>query len=287
MDCEPAAGQAPNGKPGAGRSYPLGYSEAEFARLERQGAFFRDITDDALRRAGLAPGMRVLDLGCGVGDVALAAGALVGPFGEVLGIDRSIDVVARARARAAAAKLPQVRFAVAAVETFTTIQSFDAIIGRLVLMYLPDPAEALRRLCEHLRPCGVVAFQEMAMPLARSVPAGPLFNRAHAWILDTFARAGLEYDMGSKLQATFLAAGLPQPQMIQSGRVEGGCHSGVYDYMADTLRSLLPTMERLGIASTAEVAIDDLGERLRREAVALGACIMPPPLVSAWARVPG
>ena len=58
--------------------YPLGYSETEFKRLERQGAFLRDLTEDVLRRAGLAAGMHVLDVGCGVGDVSLLAATLVG-----------------------------------------------------------------------------------------------------------------------------------------------------------------------------------------------------------------
>jgi hypothetical protein len=87
---------------------------------------------------------------------------------------------------------------------------------------------------------GVVAFQEMAMPLARSNPDGAHFRQCSDWILATFARAGVEPDMGGKLFATFLAAGLPIPQMILAGRVEGGPDSLVYDYYADIARSLLP-----------------------------------------------
>src|SRR6202007_1153318 len=83
--------------------YPLGYSESEFRRLERMAAFFRDLTEEVLRRAGVAPGMHVLDVGCGVGDVSLLAGTLVGPTGAVLGIDRSAEAVDTARRRAAAA----------------------------------------------------------------------------------------------------------------------------------------------------------------------------------------
>jgi len=45
----------------------------------RQGAFLRDITATAFRAAGIGPGMRVLDIGSGVGDVALLAAELAGP----------------------------------------------------------------------------------------------------------------------------------------------------------------------------------------------------------------
>jgi cyclopropane fatty-acyl-phospholipid synthase-like methyltransferase len=60
------------------RSTSTGYSETEFKRLERQGAFLSDLMEDVLRRAALAPVMHVLDVGCGVGDVSLLAATLVG-----------------------------------------------------------------------------------------------------------------------------------------------------------------------------------------------------------------
>jgi hypothetical protein len=163
---------------------------------------------------------------------------------------------------------------------------FDAIIGRFILMYVPDPAATLRRLAAHLRPSGILAFQELAMPAVRSVPDGPVFARCRRWLLETFERAGIEVDTGPKLYSIFLAAGLPAPQMIAAGRVEAGPDSFAYAYLAETLRSLLPLMERLGIASPGELGIDTLAERLRREALENSACLpMLPPLVGAWARV--
>jgi SAM-dependent methyltransferase len=210
--------------------YPLGYSSEEFVRLERQGAFLRDLTEDVLRRAGLGDGMSVLDIGCGVGDVSLLAAEMVGPGGAVLGIDRSVESIDLARRRADAAGRDWIQFAATELETFSTAQRFDAVIGRLVLMYLPDPAAALRKLCGFVRPGGIIAFQEMAMPLARSVPEGPLCRTCVDWILDVFARMGVEIDMGGKLFATFLRAGLSAPQMILAGRAEGGPNSFAYDY---------------------------------------------------------
>src|SRR5215471_14941118 len=116
------------------RPYALGYSDSEFRRLERQAEFFRDLTEDVLRRAGLAPGMHVLDVGCGVGDVSLLAATLVGPSGAVLGIDRSAKSVDVARRRAAAAGQVSVHFEAVELDAFSPKQKFDAVIGRLVLM---------------------------------------------------------------------------------------------------------------------------------------------------------
>ena len=255
----------------------LGETEAEFRRLEMQSAFIRDLTEDVLKRAGLRPGMRVLDIGCGVGDVALLAGELVGPTGSVLGVDRSAASIKTAERRVAQARQhARIRLAVADLDSFVPDETFDAVVGRLVLMYLPDPAATLRRLASHLRPArpaaaglaghlrpgGILVFQELSMPSIRSVPDTPQFLRCKSWIMETFERTGFETDMGGKLFATFLTAGLPGPQMISAGRAEGGHRSLIYAYMAATMQSLLSAMERAGVTTADEVGIDDLAERL-------------------------
>jgi ubiquinone/menaquinone biosynthesis C-methylase UbiE len=152
------------------RAYFLGHSAAEVERLAFQNAFYRDTTEAALRRAGLASGMRVLDVGCGGGDVSLIAAQLVGPSGFVLGIDRSAEAVTAARRRVEAEKIPQVHFAASELDEYSTDDPFDALIGRFVLMYLSDPAATLRMLVRHLQPDGIVAFQEMEMRNARGYP---------------------------------------------------------------------------------------------------------------------
>ena len=269
------------------RPYPLGESEAEFRRLEMQAAFVRDLTEDVLKRAGLKPGMRVLDIGCGVGDVALLAGEMVGPSGSVLGVDRSASAVKMAERRVAqAGQQGSVRFAVADLDSFVPDEAFDAIVGRLILMYLPDPVASLRRLGRHLRPGGILAFQEVAGPSIRSVPDMPQFLQCKSWILEAFEQNGFESDMGSKLFATFLAAGLPAPGMISACRTEGGERSPVYAYIAATLQSLLPAIERAGVTTADEIGIKDLANRLRDEAVACDACINFPPFIGAWTMRP-
>jgi ubiquinone/menaquinone biosynthesis C-methylase UbiE len=272
---------------GTADSYALGYSTGELNRLKLQGAFIRDLTEDVMRRAGIDRGMRVLDLGCGVGDVSLLAGEIVGPTGAVLGLDRSAEAIATAEKRAVeAGQCYWVQFAATELDDFVAEETFDAIIGRLILMYLPDPAAALRRFASHLRPDGVMAFQEMAMSATKSIPEGPLYAKCRRWLLDAFEIGGFEVEMGPRLFSTFLAAGLPSPKMIAAARVEGGPDAFAYDYLAETLRSLLPLMERLGITTAEELDVDTLAERLRSEAVANSACVMLPPLVGAWTRIP-
>ena len=269
-------------------SYALGYTESEFRRLELQSRLLRGLTEDLFRRAGISNGMRVLDIGCGVGDVSLLLGELVGHTGAVIGVDRSADAVAVARQRAAAAGFDHLRFECAELDAleldaFSMQDKFDAITGRLILAYMPDPAALLRSLRAHLRPGGIVVFQEALVTDCRCIPEGPLFYQCRRWIFDTFERAGFDLDMGGKLYATFVEAGLPEPQMIGASRLEAGAQSPAYGWAAETLRSLLPMAIRYSVTTAAEVNIETMAERLRNEAVASKASIVIP-LVGAWAR---
>ena len=79
--------------------YLLGHSPEELDRLTVQARLIDPITRQFFVEAGVAPGMRVLDVGSGAGDVAFLVAGLVGPAGEVVGTDRSAAALAAARAR--------------------------------------------------------------------------------------------------------------------------------------------------------------------------------------------
>jgi len=266
--------------------YVFGHSDAELQRLIDQSRFLGDLTEQVLRQAGLGPGMRVLDIGCGAGDVSFLAASLVGATGSVLGIDKSPEAVALARKRAVQAGLSNVQFEVADVADYRLTEPVDASVGRAILMYLPDPAGVLRGLAEQLRPGGLLVFQEMNLSTTRSVPEAPLYTACTQWGRETVRRAGFEIDMGSKLYPTFRRAGLPGPQMLLSARVEAGPDSAGYEYVVQTVRSLLPMMERFGVVSAEVVGIDTLAARLRDEVVTMEGIIQLPALIGAWARMP-
>lgn len=264
-------------------SYVLGHSEQELARLERQSEIFGRETRELLRRAGLKPGMHVLDVGCGVGDVSMIAAEMVGPTGSVLGVDRALEALAVARERARRAGYDRLQFADGDLYAFEPTGKFDALVGRFILMHLPDPVGALRHLTRLLKPAATVAFVEMDIDEARAVPELPLLNRCVGWITATYKRVGVEPNMGSKLYATFRAAGL-SPDVAGMTRMTGSDDAVVYAFAAQTLTSLLPRIEECGIATAAEVDVGTLAERLRRDAVAGDHCIIMPRLVGAWAK---
>jgi ubiquinone/menaquinone biosynthesis C-methylase UbiE len=262
--------------------YPLGHSDGELARLEQQGSLFAEATRTLLLRAGLAPGMNILDVGCGVGDVSLVAADIVGPSGSVTGIDSSAQALAIARRRGASVG-NWLRFEEADIPTLQPTARFDAVIGRFILLYMRNPAAVLARLSTFVRPNGIVAFIEMDICGAKSVPRLPLFDQGLAWITELYRRSDIEPDMGSLLFSAFRHAGL-KPSLHALTRVEGGPDARVYDYLADTLRSLLQSLEQANIATAEQIGLDTLADRVRSEALAADTCFIYPRIVGAWAR---
>src|SRR5262249_29503487 len=106
--------------------YALGYTDLEQERLIRQAAIVAPTTERLFREAAIGPGQRVLDLGSGMGDVAMLVAQLVGPLGEVVGVERDANSVARAKARAAAAGLRNVSFLNTDLNNLADERPFDA-----------------------------------------------------------------------------------------------------------------------------------------------------------------
>jgi ubiquinone/menaquinone biosynthesis C-methylase UbiE len=270
---------------GSDSDYMFGYSEDEHRRLVAQSELFNELTEDLFRRAGLRPGMHVLDVGAGAGDVSILAARLVGETGSVLGIDRAAESVARAQERIRRMGLTNVRFLQGELADLHLDHQVDACVGRLILLYLPDPERVVKHLLTCVRPGGVIAFQEMDMDMARAVPQTPVVQQARSWIRETAVRAGFEPEMGTKLLPLLRRAGVGSPQARMAARVESGPDSAAYDYIAQTVRSLLPATEKLGIATPHEVQIDTLAERLRADIAAHDAVVILPPLTGVWGRV--
>ena len=145
----------------SGSPYVLGHSEHELERLTQQAALIGPVTRALLVEAGVGPGMRVLDVGTGRGDVALIAAELVGEEGSVVGVDLAPSAVAAARERVARLHLRNVSFREGDPATVHYEQRFDAVVGRYVLQFIPDPSATLRRLAANIVPGGVVAFHEI------------------------------------------------------------------------------------------------------------------------------
>lgn len=232
-------------------TYVMGHPKGEEQRLQRLGQLLYAFTKHFFQQAGIAPGMKVLDVGSGAGDVALLLAELIGPTGSIVGVDVYPGVLESARTRLQAAGFEHATFLAGDIREITVENDFDAVVGRNILMYVDDPAEILRICAGHLRPGGVIAFQEYEWSLTEQVTSmaslPPLVQQAGAWIVGGFRQAGVEMQMAFKFPRFFLDAGLPLPQMSLDGIVGTEANWIGYDFLTDALRDILPKLYEYGI----------------------------------------
>jgi ubiquinone/menaquinone biosynthesis C-methylase UbiE len=263
--------------------YVLGSAAAEIVRLDRQAASIAGASDALLHAAGIAPGMRVLDLGTGLGHVAYQVAEIVGPTGSVVGVDREAPALAVAESRRST---DNVRFVEADVRTARFDEPFDAIVCRLLLFHLPDAVDVLRHHHANLEPGGIMAALDYDEGSARTQPEVALARQALAWTEAAFRVAGANPRIGARLIPMLREAGFAD--------VTG---FGVQAYfppddpsgpalLAGIVRTLAPTIVAGGIATEAEIGLDTLEDRLRRELEAADAVLLPPTVTGAWGRLP-
>lgn len=147
-------------------------------RPERYDEMLAPLGRRVLEAAALGAGDRVLDVGCGAGQLSSQAADLVGPTGSVLGVDIATDLLAVAAQRAAG--LPQVAFAQADAQDHVFDEAaFDVVLSRFGVMFFADPVAAFANLLRATRPGGRLAFvawqpavvnEWVTLPLTAAVP---------------------------------------------------------------------------------------------------------------------
>jgi SAM-dependent methyltransferase len=264
--------------------YVLGSEAAELERLDLQAQSIAVPTMALLRAAGIGEGMRVLDLGCGLGHVSQLLGELVGPGGEVVGIDRDARMVENAERRRAAAGVDHLRFVEGDARTFRDAEPFDAIVERLVLFHLPEPVEVVRHHVEALRPGGIFTAIDFDCGALRAEPPTELMRTLVAWMTAAFRAAHADPVIGTRLELILRQAGL--------GDVGGfgvQAYSGPDDprgpaLFAAVLRSLAPKIHAAGIATEAELDLPTLQARVAADVRAADAVVVLPTVVGAFGR---
>jgi ubiquinone/menaquinone biosynthesis C-methylase UbiE len=265
--------------------YVLGTAETEHERLRRQAALLAPHTERLFREAGLGPQQRVLDIGSGVGDVALLAARVVGPEGQVVGIDLDGTALAKARMRVEACGLRNLTLVETDLAQFKAERPFDAIVGRLILQFVPRPIETLRALAYFLRAGGVMIFQESNWEaLLSQVAHLPLRRTCCELIYESFKRSNANMDMGSVFLRGFQEIGFPNPDMRLD--VPIGVDSETRRWVYDLVRTLYPRFVQYGLSIEALGELATLSERLESELAcrnSYAACIG---LTGVWSRKP-
>jgi len=271
--------------PASVSQYVLGTAETEHERPLRQAALLAPHTEKLFREAGLGPRQRVLDIGSGMGDVALLAAQVVGPEGQIVGIDRDGTALAKARQRAEAGGIRNVTFVETDLAQFRAENPFDAIVGRLVLQFVPQPIETLRALAYVLQAGGVMIFQESNWEaLLSQVVHLPLRRTCCELIYESFKRSNANLDMGSVFLRGFQEIGFPNPHMRLD--VPIGVDPETRRWVYDLVCTLYPRFVQHELAVRALGDLATLSERLESELTchsSYAACIG---LTGVWARKP-
>ena len=259
-------------------------SDEELERLQLQAQCLEGLTRRLIRESGIGPGMRVLDLGAGPGDVAFLVAEAVGPSGSVVGVDREERSVQLAKRRAAESGYDNVTFAVAGDDALPADAPFDAAIGRFVLIHQREPSAMIRRAAAVVRQGGIVAFLEPALHLdSHSLPEIELVS-AVGRSLKRFMLAALPSpDVAGRLIPCFMEAGLPEPKVLWESVVPGSKDDIWLRSLILTYKNFLPFMQRFGTVDPLVGDPDTLAERIIADALARRAQGATAPFASAWA----
>jgi ubiquinone/menaquinone biosynthesis C-methylase UbiE len=266
-------------------SYLLGSTDAEHQRLIRQAAILDPITERFFRDAGVGPGQRVLDVGSGLGDVSMLAARLVGDSGKVIGVDNDAGIIGQAKERVVKAGFQNVSFIKLDIRDIPNSERFDAIVGRLILQFLPDPGAVVNALVGLLRPGGVLAIQDACWgPLLQQSAALPIRSKCVTLMYEAFQSFGAHVDMELVLFRTFQGAGLPPPTM----RIEVpiGGDPGITQWVYGLFCSVLPRMLQHNLRVDDVGDMTTLRERLDAELASAKMFASTIGLVGAWSRKP-
>ena len=224
--------------------YLLGHGEREWDRLREQHALWGPVLLDDLRTAGVGPGTRVLEVGCGAGDLLADLAELTG---AAEGLERDPDAAAHAIERLAGR---------ADVRTADLLPDplggpFDAIVARWVLSFLGDPTLPVARMAEALAPGGLLAVHDYDHDGLGVYPPHPAIQRAIEAIRAKWRQMGGDLWVVTKLPAACHAAGLEQVQVLPHAKA-GGPLSAVWRWVGRFLHEHIHTVVASGHLSKAE-----------------------------------
>ncbi len=230
----------------ANSSYLLGHSDQEIERLQLQARCLEGLTRRLINECGVKPGMRVLDIGCGVGDVSMLMAEFVGSSGAVVGVDAERRAVEAAGRRAKEAGFRQINFVVGTEQDLEPHAPFDAAIGRCVLVHQPDPTAMVRRVAAVVKTGGIIAFLEPALHVSGHMMPEIELVRAATDSMMNFIRIALpNHDVAGRIIPCFIDAGLPEPRVLWESIVPGSDRTYLRWFVL-TYETFLPLMARFG-----------------------------------------
>jgi SAM-dependent methyltransferase len=232
--------------------YLLSTGEPGAARLRLLHRIFGAATHALLKRAGLREGMRVVDVGCGIGGVSQLMGREVGPWGVVIGVDASAEQLEVARSDALQAGVRNIQFVRAeAYRTGLERGAFDLVYCRFLLCHLQHPLDVLREMQGLLKPGGTLVCEDMEAATLATVPPTEVYAELARRGMERAAQRGVDANVGSKLPSYLLAIGMRDVQVsIWQPAFLRGEEKRFWEY---SIAEGAPKMIEIGLADAGEI----------------------------------
>jgi SAM-dependent methyltransferase len=244
-----------------------------------------EMTERMLDEAGIGPGMRVIDIGCGPGAVSLVLARRVGDTGHVFAVDNNPGMLKAVQDRAREAGMSNISVIEGGFDAIVPGHgSLDAAVGRRVLMYQPDAVNAVTQLARAVRPGGIIAFHEHdTVAVSDGRASLPLHNQVRRWLREMLHHEGANLNMGFDLHGALSAAGL----VVERVRAQANLLTPTSDYpVAAIIRAVLPRLLVYEIVSEEDLDVETLDARLAAERRKANAIVVWEMVFCAWARTP-
>lgn len=225
-----------------------------------------DITRKLIESGGIKPGMKILDLGCGDGNVTFLLSNYIGTDGIVVGIDSNENAIDNAKKKSKELGLSNLYFCVGDITQDFKIKhsNFDAIIVRRVLMYLSNPKSTIATAIKYLKPNGIFLAQENNIS---QTPIGLESMPHHIKIIDlirkTLEKENVNFNMGFELITFLTNSGLKVEKIWAEAVLSTPNQPTPWAFLAQVMKDRMLTHNVINDVSELELGI--LGERLTNE----------------------
>lgn len=234
------------------KSYPIKGGEIGRARLSVLARVLAPTTESLFERAGPLMGLKVIDAGCGGGDVTLALARQIGPKGQVTGIDLDQEKLVLARAEAQAQGLANVSFEAGDVAAAWPIADADLIYGRFILTHLKQPQDLLAQAMAALKPGGMILIEDIDIAGRFCYPENAAIETSFQLYMALSRRRGGDPIIGRRLgllleEAKFADVGTTVVQPFSR-------RGGAKDVAMLTFAAIADGLKAEGLATVEDVA---------------------------------
>ncbi|HJR08089.1 MAG TPA: class I SAM-dependent methyltransferase [Pyrinomonadaceae bacterium] len=247
-------------------------------RLRLLSRIMRPATLSLFEKVGLHQGLACIDVGCGGGDVTFELARLVGASGRVVGTDIDLVKLELARSEAEQRQLSNVEFQLSDISESKGEAEFDVVYARFLLTHLKDPAGALERMRQLLRPNGFIVIEDIDFTGHFCYPECIAFRRYVELYTDVVRRRGGDPNIGPRIPLLLIDAGFETVQMnvVQPSGIKGE----VKFISPITMENISETVQAEGLASKED--IDEVINELYKFARNWRTVASMPRVVQAW-----